>query len=497
MNLMQPISRPAIGAALITLVVGATSVLAQQTNTPAAAQSTSSTASAEKKSSAPQVSDTEKWIQESKKPCQYFTWGGDLRIRNEYYNNALSLNPHSPVEEQDYWRFRARVWASIIPVTNVSLNIRLTTEPREYMMAAPAGQRGLDWTEGIIDNLNLKWANILDTGLTLTAGRQDIFLGDPMNWWLVADGTPNDGSRTFYFDAARLTYEIPDKKLTFDAIGIYQYADNDNWLPIINNQLKSVTEQNEKGAILYVSDKYFKAINWDAYFMYKHDDFKYAKGDDANLYTLGAKLTGEPIDNWKYSLEGAYQFGQRNSRTATKIGTVTSYTAMPEQDVSAFGIVGRLTYLFKDKMDEQVRLNVEYETGDDPSTKGRNEGFDLLWGRWPRWSEMYIYDVVNETRVAQTGNLIRVGPGYSITPCKDLTWTIDYNALFADQNSNSNTALFSSDGKFRGHYFQSVLRYKFNPHLSGHLWGEILLPGDFYTYHQINSFFRVELMMTY
>jgi hypothetical protein len=332
---------------------------------------------------------------------------------------------------------------------------------------------------------------------TLTVGRQDIMLGDPLNWWLVADGTPLDGSRTFYFDAARLTYAVPDTKLTVDAIGIYQFADNDGWLPTINNQYKQVTEQNEKGAILYVSEKTHKAINYDLYFMYKHDDFKVAKGDDADLYTVGGKLTGEPLEHLKYSLEGAYQFGNRNGRSALKIGTSTSYTALAEQNVSAFGINSRLTYMFKDKMDNQARINFEMESGDDPSTKGCNEGFDLLWGRWPRWSEMYIYNVINETRVAQVGNLIRFGPGYSITPIKDLNWTIDYNALWADQNNNSNTALFTKDGNFRGHYLQSVLRYKFNPHVSAHLWGELLFPGDYYVYRHLTSFFRVELLLTY
>ncbi len=38
--------------------------------------------------------------------------------------------------------------------------------------------------------------------LTATVGRQDIIEGVG---WLVMDGTPLDGSRTVYFDAARFT----------------------------------------------------------------------------------------------------------------------------------------------------------------------------------------------------------------------------------------------------------------------------------------------------
>ena len=37
------------------------------------------------------------------------------------------------LHEQDYFRFRARVWTTITPVDDVSLFARLATEPREWM----------------------------------------------------------------------------------------------------------------------------------------------------------------------------------------------------------------------------------------------------------------------------------------------------------------------------------------------------------------------------
>ncbi len=63
--------------------------------------------------------------------------------------------------------------------------------------------------------------NPLDLPATVTVGRQDIFLGDG---WLVGDGTPNDGSFTFFLDAARLTVDLKDQHTTIDAIGLIQYA---------------------------------------------------------------------------------------------------------------------------------------------------------------------------------------------------------------------------------------------------------------------------------
>ena len=49
-----------------------------------------------------------------KNPVGWFSWGGDFRVRNEYFNSALSLTTDrassplfAPVHEQDYFRYRA------------------------------------------------------------------------------------------------------------------------------------------------------------------------------------------------------------------------------------------------------------------------------------------------------------------------------------------------------------------------------------------------------
>ena len=61
--------------------------------------------------------------------------------------------------------------------------------------------------------------------------------------------------------------------------------------------------------------------------------------------------------------------------------------------------------------------------------------FDVLWGRWPRWSEMYnVYSYVQETRVGQTANLIRFGPTWSLSPTPKLDLSASYFAMFADQD---------------------------------------------------------------
>jgi hypothetical protein len=465
--------------AVIHLTAGA------QTNPPAAATATIAATN----------SGAEKTIQEIKNPAPWLNWGGDLRVRNEYFNNLLTLNPGNSLHEQDYFRFRARLWTSVTPVDDLSLNTRLATEPREWMRPAGytpyKGHSGQDWTEGVIDGLNVQWRNVLQLPATLTVGRQDILLGDG---WLVAEGTPYDGSWTVYLDSARLTYELKNQHTIFEAIGIIQDAYDDGWLPTLNNQDRIETEQNEKGAVFDVANTSLRAANLTGYFIYKHDDRVTAAGDNADIYTVGGRMTGLPGEHWKYSAEGAYQFGNKQDLNVKFPAVSTDFRA-----INAFGFNSKLNYLFKDKLNNELNVSFEFLSGDNPNSKN-DEMFDVLWGRWPRWSEIGLYSYAAETRVGQEANLYRFGPGWSCTPMKNLDLSANYYALFAPQSvptREASATLFSNNGNFRGHFVQAILKYKFSPHLSGHLWGECLFPGDYYANRDPMPFLRAEVALTF
>ena len=448
------------------------------------------------------LSPFEESLKDIKEPVPWFTWGSDFRIRNEYFDNILTLTQKNVLHEQDYFRFRARLWASISPVNDVSLNTRLATEPREWLRPAGytcyKGQSGLDMTDGIIDSLNVKWRNPLGQPASLTVGRQDLFLGDG---WLVGEGTPYDGSWTFFLDSARLTYELKEQHTTIEAIGIIQDAKEDGWLPPIHNQHRFLTEQNEKGAILSVANSSWKALNPTAYFIYKHDDRAISSdphnptprgGDNADIYTFGARLTGLLADHWKYWVEGAYQFGQKQDGTVQYPAPTTAY-----RTIDAFGVNNKFGYLFNDPLNNQLSLSYEFLTGDNPKS-GDDEMFDVLWGRWPHWGEIGLYSYAAETRIGQAANLHRLGPSWSIDPAKALNLTLSYYALFAEQDvaTRGVPGLFSGTGSFRGHFVQTVLRYKFSRHVSGHLWSEFQVPGDYYVSQTLMYFLRAELSFT-
>ena len=116
---------------IVTLGAALISARAQTAQTPAAAPPPA------------HLSATEQMIKDIKNPTSW-------------------LNRDNPLHEQDYFRFRARLWATVTPVEDISFAVRLAAEPREWMKEAgytpmrktpTDGRTGLDMREGIIDNL--------------------------------------------------------------------------------------------------------------------------------------------------------------------------------------------------------------------------------------------------------------------------------------------------------------------------------------------------------
>jgi hypothetical protein len=462
------------------------------------------------------LDSSDKWAKSVKNPAPWFSWGADLRLRNEHMNNGLTLSDAGAGHLQNYFRFRERIWSSFMPVTNLTINGRVAAEERYWTRPSNASQygvrKGFEERYGIIDNAYVKYGNVGGVPLTLSAGRQDMAFGDPDDWWLVLDGTPGDGSWTFFFDSLRATYDAKEIKTKMDVVYIYQNADPDQWMPTLGRSTDNyanglaprpyyLTEQIERGVIVYFSNKSIKNAQVDAYFIYKGD----AKintpvigglGDNADIYTVGSKITGTPATNWAYSVEGAYQFGYKQDPS---VGAAYTLSSTSWRRIDAFAAKGKLTYLFRDKMQNQVSLVGEFLSGDDPSSKNKDEMFDILWGRWPRWTELgtWFYAVETSKKYLQMNNLGRLGLSWNITPKKGLNFNLMYNALLSPESVPTRDATggtqFSGTGNFRGHYVQEVLKYQFNKNVSAQVKGELLWEGDYYKRRDVMSFLRTEL----
>jgi hypothetical protein len=466
------------------------------------------------------------WNQKSKQITRWWKWGADLRIRDEYMKNTLTLSSSADRHQQNYLRFRARWWNVLTPAKGLDLNVRLTIESRDWTetsFSAPF-HKGWDWNEVVFDYLNLRWKGGKDVPVTLSVGRQDLSFGDN---WLIFEGTPLDGSRTINFDAARATFEVKKWKTTIDAIFIDQWARNDHWLPpmrIAGDAVNGVDlpvkkaqiEQNERGAVLYVTNKSKAKTEIQGYFIYKGNrreplrvanaanakcpNFQPAyrltaaneaddsgmitnlcRGDSSDLYTIGSRVAGDIAPVWKFRVEAAFQTGTRNGR-----------------DQRGLGLNSAIMFVPKSKRGHQLRLAYEYLSGDKPGTTDRDEQFDILWGRWPRWSELYIYTYAPETRISQLSNLHRIGPGWTFKPFAKGTLVTDVNWLFADQN-NRPVGFFSESGKTRGLLITSKLLMNLTSHMSAHLWAEHVRPGSYYAPARQDpaTFLRLETILSW
>jgi hypothetical protein len=458
------------------------------------------------------VDPVEEQIQRIKNPTPWLSWGFDERLREEYGNNFITLDKNSPWHEKLWSRFRSRLWTIVKPTEDIEIDARLVWEWRIWcndnengtnLAGNPSNGPGLrnpsavNWDEAIFDHLNFKLKNLLNTPTSLTVGRQDIIFG---NGWLVLDGTPLDGSRTIFFDAVRLNTQV-EEKTKMDVIWIEQQAASDQWISPFNDQERDVTEQNERGAILYVTNNTLEKMQIEGYYIWKHDTipdvlpgavpaqfppFWQRKSD---LHTVGGRFSGNFSKDWKYRTEFAQQMGRQADFGTTELG--------PSHDICAFASNSRLSYLFNDPRNNMLHAGYEF----------LSEDFDPLWGRWPQWSEMWIYTDATETRIGETNNLHRVQLAWDIDLTKKLHYTMEHNFLWADSNTTGNRLAtgfwpdggFSDNGRFRGQLLATKLFYKHNSHLSSHIWGEYFFPGNFYTSdrNDVAVFLRYELMLTF
>jgi len=429
-------------------------------------------------------------------PPAVFTWGGDARVRYEAYDSAQTLNADAPFHIRDYYRFRTRTWANYVPFQNTVLNVRLAAEPRYWYDNSTVAGEGKEWKYAIIDNLYAKWStpSSANVPVSVTIGRQDIQLGDQ---WLVGDGTPLDGSWTNYFDAVRATIEIKDIKTKLEVIALNQQAHPKDHLPILGRQnAYTLMEQDEEGAILYATNKSIKDTQIDGYFIYKKDQKVTSSGNNGEAYTAGARVAGTISPKWQYTAEAAYQWGCRD----LQVRYPTTQTRSRHIDASA--AIAKLTYQFKDKLNNQITFLTEYISGDDVNSTGTDEMFDVLWGRYPRVGETWAvaYSAETGSRNAQYQNLSRIGATWTISPIKDGSIATSYFAMLAPESvptRATSSSLFSRDGHFRANMLQVVAKQKFSKLISGLLFVEASFLGDYYTHHDMITFVRAEVMFSF
>ncbi len=390
------------------------------------------------------------------KAADWLSIGADLRLRSYLEENIRLDHSHAMTTHRFWQRPRPRLWFDVTPHQDVTIRTRFLYESRYW--CKPDRPEQYTHNEGVIDQLYVKWRNVLGQPLAITVGRQDLKFG---NGWLIKDGTPLDGGRSFFFDAIRATAVAKSIDTTFDLVFIQQYSDSAKYIRPFNDRDVHLVEHDETGAIFYVSNKSLADTTVDGYFIYKHNDAVLASGDDADIYTFGGRVAQRINPKWDYRAELAGQFGQKEG-----------------ENICALGANSRLVYTYGGDWKTKFHFDYEYRGG-----SGRPDGgFDILWGRHTQWSNLYNYYISQlDGLMAMSSNLHRFGPGVSCKPAGRLALGLSYHALFRDHNDDTNANAARDNQAFRGHMVTGVCKYKINEHVTFRVLWDLFMPGGYYS----------------
>ncbi|AQT70225.1 hypothetical protein STSP2_03431 [Anaerohalosphaera lusitana] len=415
------------------------------------------------------------WLDKFHNPTEGVELGLDFRFREVYAENYTTLDKDFPAADNyaHYQRYRTRMSGKFNLSPDVDLNTRLVWEFFTWEKPSTRPQ-STEFDEVLFDRLNFTFRNAFDMPLTIVVGRQDIILG---NGWLVLEGTPADGSRTIHFDAVRATYDLQDEGDKLDLIYVQNYDKENKWLkPFSYNDARHFTQgQDERGAIVYWTNKLGPKAQTEAYYIYKEDRRSpraAATVPNAEIHTFGGALQDAIDQNWSYRAELAKQFGQKG-----------------QTDLNAMAFNGRLKYSFNNECQSAVFMDYEYLSGDRPGT-GNDEAFDTLWGDYPqaqRGGDLPIYVWVGESgNLGQMTNFHRLGFGHYFKPHEKWSLETLYNLYWADDNTLAAGATGGGgfptygSGRFRGQMFTAYLKYRCCAQLNAHFLVDYFVPGDFY-----------------
>jgi hypothetical protein len=424
-----------------------------------------------------------------------FDYGASFRLRQEIWDNVVTLGALATEKDEagadrNFFRLRSSVWGSVDYAQKLGLFLKLTNEMKWYGFADYRPHDGsdnpYDADELVVDNMYADANKIFGLPVDLRVGRQD-FLGANMygEGFLFLDGTPGDGSRTFYFNAAKARVTFA-QDVSLDLVYISD-PETDTYLPSLHQGMKKqLTGSNEQAFVAYGRSK-IAGVTVEPYYVYKVEQ-PVAPDNKLNLNTVGARVVASPSGGWNLGGEFAHQFGTYDSGSAF-------------QDRSGYG-----GYAFVGRKYENVGWKPEWElryvylSGDNPNNPTKNGTWDPLFSRDPYWNELIIYTLIPETE--KYGGPI---PGYwtnmeifkastklNFSPTTNLA--LSYQYLWAPESTTGlPSPMFSNSGHSRGHLPTALLSHIFSKNLDGFLQLEYFVPGDFYSTNDNALFFRWQL----
>jgi hypothetical protein len=384
-------------------------------------------------------------------------FGFEQRVRNENWNNLFDFSGDTD-DEREQIRYRTRLWSKMPLSPNVDFFVGLNQETNQKFGKVNR------FDEVVFDNAYLDFKQLFLKGLSLRVGRQNLTKGEG---FLIFEGNPGDGSRSIYFNGFDLAYTR--KKSQVELIGILNPRE-DRFLPRIHNQHKLLQNGDEQALGLYYTDNNLTKTSIEAYYFYKkevHDSLPPMHPQfqpDRHVSTFGGRVVRQLGRNWSVTGEFGAQWGAQR----------------PDVKVGGRGGYGYVKRTFRHSWQPYATAGYWGFSGDDPATVDRVEGWDPLFARWPKWSELYIYSQFREAGVGYWTNTGMWQAETGLSPRKPLGVRLTYYRMDASHPFRRGDGRIFGDGTRRGDMLQAKVDLAVGANWRGHVLYEGLLPGDFY-----------------
>ena len=206
---------------------------------------------------------------------------------------------------------------------------------------------------------------------------------------------------------------------------------------------------------------------------------------------------------WSLNGEFAYQWGKQDPSFALR-DSQKQFVPDSSRDIAAWGGYAKVKKTFTPSWKPSISLGYVGLSGDDPTTS-KNEGWDPLFSRWPKWSELFVMTQVNEKGVSYWTNTALWELEFRCSPTTFLDLRATYYKMAAYQASvigakvpgSAVPGALMGTGKNRGDLWQARGDFRIGPAVKGHLVYERLTPGDFYTGKDPAFFLRFEIGYTF
>jgi len=433
-----------------------------------------------------------------------FKFGFYERMRYEYWKNLFDMDNGQP-DNRNYFRFKTSVWGKMDVDKDLSFFAKLTNEFKAYtefqgstatVPDKSATKKGyhFDISEVVFDNLYADVNNVFNLPVDLRIGRQD-FMGQYGEGFLIFDGTPQDFTRTFYFNAAKASWRA-DEKNSLDFIYINDPR-TEEFLPVINRTMyvqvanprldkvpQALNTTDEEAYVLYWKNKSVKNLALENYYIYKREGWKGGTGMQGEKGVINTVGSFARYDFSPFTVRGqlAFQFGSYGTQDRQAIGG----------------------YLYLDRDFKNVKYTPKFSLGSiylsgDKLGASKKTAWDPLFSRYYWISDIYACSIAKDTGNNISGywtNLEVWRAEFSFVPTKKSKVTLRYNFLRAPEEVAAN-AVVSGKGKDRGHLPQLRYDYTFNKNVSTWCLLEYLIPGNFYRDNDPAIFFRADVTVKF